>query len=550
MITKLSIKNFALIDDIQIEFSSGLTTITGETGAGKSILLGALALVLGKRADLNSVREPLKKCIVEAEFNLEDITFEQIFRKLELDFDTHTIIRRELLPSGKSRAFVNDTPVVLSKLQDLSPYLIDIHSQHESLNMFSETYQLEVLDILAGNSMLLSKYSELLSEYQDVSESITHLYYKKESASKELDYNTFLLQELEETKLETLDQEILEETYRKLNNSEVIQETLSQVVGLLDDEQIGALTTLKEVRLQLNKLQNLSSDFEDIWNRINSSIIELEDITEEIIKATDNLEANPLLLVEINEKLQNLYKLQQKHNLSSVSELLKFKEELASKLETTFHLDEEISRLEKLQEQLKKTLLDLSKQLHNKRISVVPTLTNKLKELLTELGMPNADFKFELYPVPTFRKNGTDNIQLLFTANKGLNFGALKKVASGGELSRIMLSIKAVIAQYKQLPTAIFDEIDAGISGEVAYKMASILKEMSLTMQMISITHLPQVAAVGNQHIKIYKKDVNEVTVTQIKKLTQEERVIEIAEIIGGKNKSTSAINQAKELLN
>ena len=550
MLSKLSIKNFALIDDICVEFTSGLTSITGETGAGKSIILGALSLVLGKRADLNSIRNNTLKCIIEAEFILDKTQFLIVFNEFELDFDVHTIIRRELLPSGKSRAFVNDTPVTLSQLQLLSNYLLDIHSQHETLSLFSETYQLEILDVLAGNLVLLKSYSEKLQDYKEVSETILALVYKKESASKELDYNTFLYDELVEANLKNIQQNELEETFSKLSNTETIQETLTAVGGLLNEEQYGALNTLKETRSLLVKLNTVSLDFQNLYERLNSIIIEMDDISEEMINLSSSIEADPSLLNEINEKLKTIYKLQQKHNVATVSELVEIQKILEEKIEITNNLDGEIDKLEIYKGKLKNKVKDLANKIHKKRLIVIPTLKNKLTSILNELGMPNAAFKFELTSTTIFKKNGTDSLLLLFTANKGHNFGPLNKVASGGELSRIMLSIKAVIAQYKKLPTAIFDEIDSGISGEIAYKMAEILKEMSLTMQMFAITHLPQLAAVGNQHIKIFKEDVNQITETKLKTLTKEERVSEIAEMIGGKNKSISAINQAKELLN
>jgi len=550
LLSKLSIKNFALIDDICVEFTSGLTSITGETGAGKSIILGALSLVLGKRADLNSIRNNTLKCIIEAEFILDKSQFLILFNEFELDFDVHTIIRRELLPSGKSRAFVNDTPVTLSQLQLLSNYLLDIHSQHETLSLFSETYQLEILDVLAGNLVLLKSYSEKLKDYKEVSETILALVYKKESASKELDYNTFLYDELVEANLKNVQQNELEETFSKLNNTETIQETLTAVTSLLNQEQYGALNTLKEIRSLLFKLNAVSLDFQNLYERINSIIIEMDDISEEMINLSLSIEADPSLLNKINEKLQTIYKLQQKHNVATVPELVEIQKILEEKIEITNNLDGEIEKLEIYKGKLKNKVQDLANKIHKKRLIVIPTLKNKLTYILNELGMPNAAFKFELSSTTIFKKNGTDSLLLLFTANKGNSFGPLNKVASGGELSRIMLSIKAVIAQYKKLPTAIFDEIDSGISGEIAYKMAEILKEMSLTMQMFAITHLPQLAAVGNQHIKIFKEDVNQITETKLKTLTKEERVSEIAEMIGGKNKSISAINQAKELLN
>lgn len=550
MITNLTIKNYALIDDISIDFNSGLTIITGETGAGKSILLGALALLLGKRADLTSVKDISNKCIIEAEFKLEEHLLSPIFTINNLDFDIHTIVRRELLPSGKSRAFVNDTPVTLSQLQAIAPHLADIHSQHETLSLFSETFQIEVIDVLAGNTDSLTKYSKKLEEYNNVSETLTELKYKKETASKELDYNTFLYNELVEANLSNLDQTKLEETFETLSHTEVIQESLSKINQLISNEQIGTIETVKEVRLTLGNLRNFSSEFEEYWNRINSVVIELEDISEGLESTATNIEADPTALFEINNSLQLLYKLQQKHTVNSVDALLELQEDLASKIDITNNIENRITTLEQEQERLYAEVLRIAKKLHKNRKEVIPTLIKKLKSLLIDLGLPNAQFKFEITTSTSFRKNGTDILQLLFTANKGLAFGPLKKVASGGELSRIMLAIKAVLAQYKMLPTMVFDEIDTGLSGEVAYKMSTILGNMSQSMQIFCITHLPQIAAAGNNHFKIYKEDINDVTVTRVKKLNKEERVNELAEMIGGKTLTNAALNHAKELLN
>ncbi|MFK5983343.1 MAG: DNA repair protein RecN [Flavobacteriaceae bacterium] len=550
MIENLSIKNYALIDDISVDFNSGFTIITGETGAGKSILLGALSLLLGRRADLNSIKNKTNKCVIEGEFKFKDLKIKNIFKLNELDFDTHTIIRRELHPSGKSRAFVNDTPVTLSQLQALAPHLVDIHSQHETLELFSETFQIEIIDVLATNETLIDNYKVSLNLYHEASETITDLIFKKESATKELDYNTFLFKELEEAKLAGLNQKTLEESYETLNNIETIQESLSLVINLLNEDQIGSLETIKEARLNLGKLRNISSSYEDIWNRLNSVVIELEDVSEEINESLLNVEANPNLLAEINQNLQSIYKLQQKHSVESVSELIEIQDNLASKIEITNNLDNEINLLKKRQEKLRKETLLIAESIHNKRVKIIPILKEKLKLYLVDLGLPNADFKFELSTSEKFRKNGIDKLQLLFTANKGLAFGELKKVASGGELSRLMLVIKAVLAQYKELPTLIFDEIDTGVSGDISYKMADILGEMSKSMQLFCITHLPQIAAKGDHHFRIYKEDIENSTVTKMAVLNKENRIAELAEMIGGKNHSETAIKQAKELLN
>ncbi|PHR14621.1 MAG: DNA repair protein RecN [Aequorivita sp.] len=550
MITSLAIKNYALIEDIRVDLSEGLTIITGETGAGKSIILGALALVLGKRADLSSVKDPSKKCIIEGHFSIKNYELQNIFQENDLDYEPNTIIRREILPGGKSRAFVNDTPVALVQLQALAPYLVDVHSQHETLEIVSETFQMEVIDALAGNAELLKMYKSQFEDYKKVSETLSKLKLQKDTASKELDYSTFLYNELQQANLKKLNQQELEEAYETLNNAEAIQEALANANQLLDEEQIGSLQTAKEARILLGKIKEFSKKFEDFWQRLNSAIIEVEDIAAEINIAAENIEADPEMLFQINEKLQTLYKLQQKHSVSSVSELIEIEEKLEEKVNTTLGLDEQIEKFEKQKLQLREIALKTAEQLHIKRMEAIPTLKKKLEETLFPLGLPNAQFHFELISSEEFKNNGTDTLQLLFTANKGLAFGPLKKVASGGEMSRIMLAIKAVLADYKKLPTIVFDEIDTGVSGEIANKMAGIMHQMSKTMQLLSITHLPQIAAKGDHHIKVYKEDKNEITATHLKLLNEEERVVEIAQMLGGKNLSQAAIANAKELLN
>ena len=473
-----------------------------------------------------------------------------LFKDHDLDFDPHTIIRRELLPSSKSRAFINDSPVSLSQLQAISTSLVDIHSQHETASLFSEKYQLDILDILAGNKILLKNYLEKLNEYNEISETITELIYKKDSASKDLDYNTFLFNELVDADLHQVNQQEIEKKYKRLNNVEEIQEILLNINNVFNEDNFGTLNSLKNALNSLLKLQSLSTEFNGLYERLNSVIIELEDIADETVGISESIQSDPSLLNEIHNKLQKIYKLQQKHSVVTIHELLVIQESLQEKVSVTNSLDSEIDKLSLTQKNLKNILVEFSEKIHIGRSNVIPTLKEKLSDFLSELGMPNASFEFNLSNSEVFKQNGTDILELLFTANKGHNFGPLKKVVSGGELSRIMLAVKAVVAQYKQLPTSIFDEIDTGISGEIAYKMAAILKEMSMTMQMINITHLPQIAAVGNQHIKIYKEDINNITKTSISNLNERERINEIAEMIGGKNKSISAINQAKELLN
>jgi len=550
VISTLSISNYALIDDLKVDFKSGLTMITGETGAGKSIILGALSLLLGKRADLNSIKDRSKKCVVEAEFIINDLQLKDLFDENDLDFDEHTIIRRELLPSGKSRAFVNDTVVNLNQLQDIASYLVDIHGQHETLDLFSETFQLEVIDALANNEELLIQYEKELRDFTESSETLSELKYKKESATKELDYNTFLFNELKEANLKGVQIETLEEENVTLNNIEKIQDSISEVLALFSEDRYGTLETSKESRHILNKIKSISAEFSEFWERINSVIIELQDISDGLEETVQKIEADPIRLQQVNDQLQQIYNLQQKHSAATISELIKIQHDLESKIDITIHLDEHIEKLEKECVIKEKKVSKLATDLHMKRVDMIPVLQSKLADYLNELGLPNAQFKFNFVTSEQFRKNGTDLISILFTANKGVPFGPLKRIVSGGELSRIMLAIKAVMAQYKKLPTLIFDEIDSGISGEIAKKMSNILSEMSQSMQMICITHLAQIAAKGNTHIKIYKKNIDEKTVTLLKSLNENERINEIAEMLGGKERSESAITHAKELLN
>lgn len=550
MITVLAIKNYALIEDIRVDFEQGMTVITGETGAGKSILLGALALLLGKRADMASVKDSSKKCVVEGHYAIKDYGLEPIFEENDLDYDPHTIIRREILPSGKSRAFVNDTPVALTQLQALAPYLIDIHSQHETLEIVSETFQMEVIDALAGNAALLKRFQKEFSEFKENERKLVALKQQKADETKELDYNTFLLNELEQANLKGLDQEELEETYETLDNSETIQEAFAQVSKLLNEDPIGTLDTAKEARIILGRIKSFSSTYEGFWQRLNSVILELEDLADEMQDTAENVASDPEMLLHVNEKLQTLYKLQQKHSLGTVSELLELQNFLEEKVNTTLGLDDQIDKIESKGKELSKAALKTGAELHEKRKKAIPELKNQLESILSILGLPNAQFLFNLNASTDFKRNGTDTLELLFSANKGMTPGTLKRVASGGEMSRIMLAIKSVLAKYKKLPTIVFDEIDTGVSGEIANKMALIMFQMSRNMQVLTITHLPQIAAKGEHHLKVYKEDIEHVTVTHLEHLDKEGRILEIAQMLGGKNISDAALANAKELLN
>ena len=550
MILSLSIKNYALIEDIQVPLTKGLTIITGETGAGKSILLGALGLLLGKRADLGSVKDATQKCIIEGEFSLKGYGLQPLFKDHDLDYDVHTIIRREILPSGKSRAFVNDTPVGLSQLQALGGYLVDIHSQQETNSFATEVFQLEVLDALAGNAPILQGYQNALLEFTSISKQLEKQLSQKEAALKELDYHTFLQQELMEASLHTIDQQALETNYNTLNNAEEIQGSFAEIEQLFSQENTGIIDSVKQARSLLNNISKYAPSYQELYDRLHSVTLELEDVVSSIENTSEDLQVDPTELFRINEVLQTLYRLQHKHSVSSVKELSDIESNLSSKIYNSQHLDTTIETLEKEKQKLTQALLKLAKDLHDNRVEALPMLQQKLEAYLSLLGLPNAKFKVEFTTSPTFKKSGTDSLAVYFTANKGGNFGLLKKVASGGEMSRIMLSVKALLSQYKKLPTIVFDEIDTGVSGEIALKMAYIMGEMSTHMQILSITHLPQIAAKGEQHIKVYKEDRQNTTVTHLKQLSQEERIVEIAQMIGGKNITDTTLANAKELLN
>ncbi|WP_204345436.1 DNA repair protein RecN [Psychroserpens algicola] len=550
MLTQLTIKNYALIDELQVSFSNGLTIITGETGAGKSILLGGLSLILGKRADISSVKDASKKCVVEAVFDIAKYDLKSLFLTEDLDYESLTIIRREILPSGKSRAFINDTPVNLDSLQVLGTQLLDIHSQHQTLQLTDDSFQFQIIDALAKNATVLATYSDTLKTYKSLQIELEELQEQKASAIKELDYNAFLLKELEDAKLISGELEGLESEYETLNNVEVIKEKLSHAHQLLSDENIGVATQLTEIKNQLAKLASFGKQYDGIYQRVNSTLIELDDVFAEIEDLEGQLEADPNRLEFVNTKLQTIHNLMQKHTVDSVDDLIEIKDGLSLKISVTENLDAYISDKEIEIRNLESELKLIAKTIHDNRNKIIPELIQQLETILATLGMPNARFFIELQASKTFLSNGTDDLQFLFSANKGGQFNDLKKAASGGELSRIMLAIKSILSAHTQLPTIMFDEIDTGVSGEISNKMAGIMQLMSKSMQVFTITHLPQIAAKGDTHFKVYKEDIDERTQTQLKKLTQEERIVEIAQMLGGTNVSNSALEHAKQLLN
>ncbi|CAM3042395.1 DNA repair protein RecN [Flavobacterium frigoris] len=550
MITTLSIKNYALIEKLSIDFSKGFSIITGETGAGKSIILGALGLVLGKRADLTSLKNKEEKCIIEAHFEISKYNLSPFFESNELDYEDDTIVRREILPSGKSRAFINDSPVNLQVLQELSLFLIDIHSQQQTRELSDENVQFDIIDAIADNAENIQQYQVLLKSYKADKTKLNSLIKKQGESLKEQEYHTFLLNELVEANLKSGEQEILEDEFEKLNNVEIIKESLDKSLAVANEEQIGILYNLKEIKASLQKIAAFSTEYNSLLERITSLAIEFDDISDELSRCSDKLINDPVQLDFIGQKLQLIYNLQKKHQVSTIEELIEIQTQLENSVFELGNLESEIEKLT-LVIQEKADLLDQkATAIHDKRLDAIPILSQKMIVILDTLGMPNVRFDIQVKQLESYFANGKDEIQFLFSANKGTDFGILKKVASGGEMSRIMLAVKAILAQYSKLPTLIFDEIDTGVSGEIAIKMGEIMKEMSQTMQIFAITHLPQIAAKGNAHFKVSKSTVGEDTQSELKLLTEEERIIEIAQMLSGAVVSDSALNHAKALLN
>jgi DNA repair protein RecN (Recombination protein N) len=550
LLSELSIKNYALIDALQVQFDSGFSTITGETGAGKSVLLGGLALVLGKRVDFSQINDLSRKCIIEASFNIEYFNLKSFFKTNDLDFESITILRREILPSGKSRAFINDSPVNLSLLAGLGEQLIDIHSQQQTQELINDDFQFHVLDALAQNDTSIEAYQHLLKTYKSTQKKLVELNASKLQSQNDADYHTFLLNELIEVNLQSIDLELLEVEYNTLNNVELIQAELTLANQIISSEDLGTASNLISLKQVFHKLTHTSSTYQSLSDRIQSISIELDDIFNEIESEQSKLDINPSRLSEIDTILKKVHDLFSKHNVNSVQALIDIQSELELKVDSLASLEAAIIAAENALESQVKQLDTVASVIHKRRKSEVLKLIKQLETILTDLGMPNARFKIELIQSETYLYNGKDQLDFLFTANKGSGFLTLKKAASGGELSRIMLAIKSILSNYQQLPTIMFDEIDTGVSGEIAHKMASIMEQMSLSMQVFSITHLPQIAAKGQSHFKVYKEDIGETTVTALKKLSNEERVLEIAQMLGGKEVSDSAVAHAQQLLN
>tara|TARA_B110000208_G_scaffold12765_1_gene15630 strand:+ start:2434 stop:4086 length:1653 start_codon:yes stop_codon:yes gene_type:complete len=550
LLASISIKNYALINELHIDFSSGLSIITGETGAGKSILLGALGLVLGNRADSSTLKNTTRKCVVEAILSVEKYNLQDFFETEDIDYEINTIIRREILPSGKSRAFVNDTPVTLSVLTALRSKLIDIHSQHQTLQVSDQQFQFQLLDAFANNESKLASYQRGLTQYTSEKKKLEEILQAQREANLQYDYNSHLYNELLEANLVEDEQEVLEEKLEKINNVEEIKQNLSEALQLTTDDTIGIQNLLYSLENKLTKIAPYSKEYQELSERISSVKIELDDIVSELESANEQVDFNPLEATQLNDRLQLIYNLQKKHYVNSISALLLILEELSTKVSTVENAEQRLLDQETIVTEIANKLDAIALKISEARKRIIPTVSKQLEAILDNLGMSHARFQIKNNITEQYYKNGKDVLSFLFSANKGGQFGELKKVASGGELSRIMLAIKKVMSENSQLPTIIFDEIDSGVSGEISNKMAHIMSQMSQQMQVITITHLPQIAAKGNQHYKVYKEELNNTTTTSLKQLSEDERIVEIAEMLSGKNISDSALTHARELLN
>jgi DNA repair protein RecN (Recombination protein N) len=549
MLSHLIIKNYALIRHLEIAPARELNIITGETGAGKSIMLGAIGLMLGNRADTKVLFDENEKCIIEGTFNIAGYDLKSFFEEADIDYEEECIIRREISANGKSRAFINDTPVNLDVLKKWGSSLVDIHSQHETLLLGNTQFQLSILDAFAGNKNLLGEYKELFKTYKNIQAEYEDITSRAAEEKKQLDYNSYLLHELKEASLEEGEQEKKEEALKVLENAEYIKSRLDAAqTALSGSSEQDLITQLQDVRKQLDQISNLSSTYAQLRDRIQSVLIELKDVAAELENENEQVEHDPRSIEAAQERLSLLYTLQKKHQVQTVGELLLLQQELEQKMAYTLNLDEHIATLKKKMEATYKELYAKGKKLSEARQKAAAPIKKELETLLKEVGMPNASIAVDIKETEPGNL-GIDQVALLFSANKGIAPQELKNAASGGEFSRLMLCIKYIIADKTALPTIIFDEIDTGISGEVAIKVGKMMKQMAASHQVISISHLPQIAAQGKAHYYVYKDNSSDKTISKMKLLSEEERVKEIAQMIGGSKPSETAIQSAKELL-
>ncbi|NDV84348.1 DNA repair protein RecN [Bacteroides sp. 51] len=550
MLRSLYIQNYALIEKLDITFDTGFSVITGETGAGKSIILGAIGLLLGQRADTKSIRQGASKCVIEARFDISAYNMRPFFEENELEYEEESILRREVHASGKSRAFINDTPVSLAQMKELGEQLIDVHSQHQNLLLNKEDFQLNVLDVLASNDKELATYREAYTKWKHSEKALKELIAQAEQSKTDEDYLRFQLEQLEEAKLSEGEQLELEQEAETLTHAEEIKAGLYKVEQLFISDEMGLLPSLKEALNTLISVQKVYQSAEELAERVESTYIELKDITQEISGRVDDVEFNPDRLDEVNERLNQLYSLQQKHRVQSVEELIQLTGEYRTKLSVITSYDEQIGQLTAETEVQFRTVKKLAAALTAKRKKSAREVEKQMVEHLIPLGMPNIRFQVDMGVRKEPGLSGEDTVAFLFSANKNGTLQQISSVASGGEIARVMLSIKAMIAGVVKLPTIVFDEIDTGVSGEIADRMADIMHKMGeQKRQVISITHLPQIAARGRAHYLVYKRDNDKETNSHIRRLTEEERVAEIAQMLSGAKLTEAALNNAKELL-
>lgn len=548
MLTSLLIKNYALIQELELNPSGGLNIITGETGAGKSIMLGALGLLLGNRADGKALFNQGQKCIVEGVFEVEGYGLESFFEAEELDYHKQCIIRREISPSGKSRAFINDTPVNLEIQKKIGTRLMDIHSQHDTLLLGASDFQLDLLDLLSENQHVKSDYREIFLRYKSAVAEHEKLRNEAARLRKDFDYYNFLFTEIEQVALIPDEQEKLEAELAILENTSELKEKLAQAHFMLDNPELAVLEQFKMVVSNLSQTARITEEYRPLYERAQSSLIELKDLAEEIGRSLDSLESNPEREMLIKERLDRIYVLFQKHQVDSVSGLIDLQNQFEEKIEKTVNIDDELEKAEKLAASLHKEVLEKAELLHRSRIKITPDTEKSVIDLLSGLGMPDARLKIEIQPVAP-GPSGADLVRFMFSANKGSQLQELKNVASGGEFSRIMLVFKYIMAGKTKLPTIIFDEIDTGISGEVAVRMGRMIRQMSRKHQVIAITHLHQIAAQGDRHYFVYKDNSGEKTISRIRQLNEDERIFEVASMIGGEDPTEGLLENTRQLM-
>ncbi|MDN3690831.1 AAA family ATPase [Chryseobacterium tructae] len=548
MLSRIYIKNFALIDTLDVSLNNGLQVITGETGAGKSIILGALRLILGERADVKSISKTEEKSVVETEFALNN-QFKKFFIENDLDYELQTIIRREILPSGKSRAFINDVPVTLDILRELSSQLIDIHSQFETSNLFTSEYQFKIIDGLSENKKIIEDYQQEFSEFQNLKILLKKFKTQLSEANKESDYKEFLLNELEELKLDDVDYEDIQNQLSIQENAGMISENVGQILSRFHQEEIGILSFFNEAKAKLSRIAGISTSFAELDQRLEISFVELKDIISELEHESEKLEINPenlLVLTELNNKINALFL---KHNVSDLPELIEIRNELAGDQKGASELESQIIETEDNISKKEKSLQTLAEKLSKNRKKNVPVFIKKAEGLLKKLGLEKARVDIELADTEEFNQFGKESIQLLFQANSGFPLKPIQTAISGGERSRVMLAVKKIIAESDELPTLILDEIDTGVSGKVAEEIGNLMREMSEDMQLIVISHLAQVAAKGNDNYKVVKQDIAGKTQSTIIPLSDEEKLNEIAQLLSGSKITEAALAQAKELI-